>query len=194
MAFCPHALKAAKKRRTPSTHGENSSKKDDGVDADAALAGPVGIGLEVKPEGKLVQGKRRADAVAYGHESAEEDGQGRMRTAEVEQPAVADEQQNQNSPDKVMDVAAVHDDPVEWAVVVDDEADEQTHAEEGDKKRHRGDEHAAAGPVWDGGADEKAQASELQEHEQHHNYQAGEGEQQERTCSGHALLNHLHRG
>ncbi len=92
MAFCPHALKAAKKRRTPSAHGENSSEKNDGVDADAALAGPVGIRFEVEPEGKLVQRKRRADAITYGHEPAEEDGKRRMRPAEVEQPPVTNEQ------------------------------------------------------------------------------------------------------
>ena len=38
MAFCPHARKAAKKRRTPGAHGKNRSEKNDGVDADAPLA------------------------------------------------------------------------------------------------------------------------------------------------------------
>ena len=113
-----------------------------------------------------------------------------MRPAEVEQPTVADGQQDQDSPDKVMDVAAAHNDPVKWAVVVDDEADEQAHAEKGDKERHRGDEHAAAGPVWDGGADEKAKAGELQQNEQHHDDKAGEGQKQKRAGSGHILLNH----
>ncbi len=190
VALAPHAVEAAKEGRAPCAHGKDGSEEDDGIDADAALARPIGVWLEVEPEGELVECERGADAVADGHQPAEKDGERRVGSAEVEQPAVADEQQNQDSPDKVMDVAAAHDDPVERAVVMDDEADEQSRAQEGEEERNRGDEHAAAGTVWDGGANEKAQARELQEDEQHDDDQAGEGQKQECSSSGHILLNH----
>ena len=51
-----------------------------------------------------------------------------MRPAQVEQPAVTDEQKDQDSPDKVMDMAAADNDPLKWTVIVDDEADEQSYA------------------------------------------------------------------
>ena len=61
-------------RRTPGPDGEKSSEEDDRVDALAALPGPVGGGIEVQPEGKLVKGKGSSDSVGEGKEPAEEDG------------------------------------------------------------------------------------------------------------------------
>ena len=42
-ALAPHALQAAEKRRAPGADGESAPEEDDGVNADAALAGPVGV-------------------------------------------------------------------------------------------------------------------------------------------------------
>jgi len=57
-----------------------------------------------------------------------------VRAAEIEQPPVAYEEQNQDSPDQVMDMPAAHHDPVEWTLAVFDERDEQANSEECDKE------------------------------------------------------------
>jgi len=69
----PHVVKAAEEGRAPCGDGQQTAKEDDGVDAFASGTGPVGARLEIEPEGKFVEGKGRADAVADGHEPAEED-------------------------------------------------------------------------------------------------------------------------
>jgi hypothetical protein len=48
-AFFPETFEATEKRRTPGAGGQQASKQDDGVDADAALARPVGIRVEAEP-------------------------------------------------------------------------------------------------------------------------------------------------
>ena len=54
-----------------------------------------------------------------------------MFLSEVEEPAVADEEQDDDAPDKVMDVVAAHGDPLEWACLVDDGADQKANSREG---------------------------------------------------------------
>ncbi len=85
---------------------------------------------------------------------------------------------------------AANDDPLKRAVIVDDEAHEQSHAQEGDEEGNRGDKHAAARAVRDGAPDEKSKAGELEQHEQYNDDQAGKGQKQECSGSGHILLKH----
>jgi len=66
-------VKAAKEGRAPCGDAKQTTEENDGVDAFASGTGPVGARLEIEPEGKFVEGKGRADAVADGHEPAEED-------------------------------------------------------------------------------------------------------------------------
>jgi len=114
-----------------------------------------------------------------------------VRPAEIEQPSITYKQKNEDAPDEVMDVEPADRDPVEWAVVVDDEADDEPDAEKGDEEGYRGDEHAAARPVGNGGADEEAQTRQLQQDQQHHDDCAGENQQQQGSSSGHTLLKHF---
>jgi len=117
-----------------------------------------------------------------------------MGPSQVQQPAVAHQQQNQDAPHKVVDVEAAHGYPLKWPVIVNDQADEQPHAKKSDEKRDRGDEHAAPGAVRDGGAHQKSQAGQLEQHEQNNYDQAGKRQQQQGTGSGHiCLLNHPDR-
>ena len=72
-ALSPHAMNSAEEGRAPCANGEQAAKEDDGVDTFASGAGPVSAGLEIEPEGEFVERQGRADAIADGHETAEED-------------------------------------------------------------------------------------------------------------------------
>jgi len=108
-----------------------------------------------------------------------------MRSTQVKQPAVTNEQKNQDSPDQVVDVVAPDDDPLKWADVVCDEPDQDAHADEGDQEGDGSDEHAPSGTIGDGAANDKTQTGKLQQHQQDHYDQAGECEQQKGSGSGH---------
>lgn len=71
-ALRPHAMTSAEEGCSPCADGQQTSEEDDSVDAFASGTGPVGAGLEIEPQGEFVEGKCRTDAVADGHEPAEE--------------------------------------------------------------------------------------------------------------------------
>ena len=189
-ALAPHAAQAAEERRAPGAHGQQAAEEDDGVDAEPPVR-PVSIRLQVQPQRKLVQRERRAHAVAHRHQPAEEDRERRVRPSQVQQPAVADQQQDQNAPDQVMNVPSVDHHPLKMSLMVHDPVDQNAHAHKGDQEGDRGDEHAPPRPVGDGGADQEAQPGQLQQHQQDDDDQAGKGQQQKRSGSGHTLLKHF---
>jgi len=184
-------METAKERRAPCADCEQAAKKNDGVDAFASRARPVGAGFEVEPQGEFVEGESRADAVADRHKAAEEDRQFGVLLSQVEQPAITDQQKNQNAPHQVMDVVATDHDPAKGAFLGDDGADEKADTDECKEKRDRSNEHATAWPVGDGGADEEAQPGELEQDEQDDDDQAGKGQQQQSSSTGHTLLKHF---
>jgi len=69
----PHAMNSAEEGRAPCGDSQQTAEEDDGVDALASGAGPVGTGFKIEPEGEFVEREGRADPVADGHETAEED-------------------------------------------------------------------------------------------------------------------------
>ena len=139
----------AEDRRSPGTDGEESAKEDDGVDAFAALARPVGCGVEVQPEGELVEGEGGADSVGEGEEPAEKDLHGSVAGADVGELRIAADEEQEDSPDEVVDVAATHLDVTEGANVMGDGGDQKTHGEKGDEEADGGEEEAALGAVGD---------------------------------------------
>jgi len=157
-ALGPHDLEAAKEGCSPGAHGEDSSKQNDRVDVQTAGAGPVGVGFQIEPQGEFVQGEGSADAVTDRHQATEKNGHGRVGSTEIEQPSIAHQEQDEYAPDEVVNVAAAHHDPFKGAVLVNDQADQKPHPDERNQERDRCDKHAAAGAVWDCGADQKAQA------------------------------------
>src|SRR5215475_4528989 len=70
-ALGPQALQGTEEGRSPCAYGEDAAEENDGVDAETAGTGPVRVGLEVEPEGELVECERRADAVTDRHEATE---------------------------------------------------------------------------------------------------------------------------
>jgi len=92
-----------------------------------------------------------------------------MFLSEVEQPTVANQQENEDAPNQVMDVVASHGNPLKGASLVNDGADQKANACEGEKECDGGEKCTAAGPVRDGGADEEPNAGELHQHEQDNN-------------------------
>jgi len=100
-----------------------------------------------------------------------------MRPAQVHQPAVAHQQQNEDSPDQVVNVAAAHHHPLEGPHIVHDQADQDAGADKGKQKRRRGHEHALPGTVGDGRADQIAKPGQLQQDQQQDDHQAGKGQQ-----------------
>jgi len=183
-------VQAAEERRAPGSDAKQAAEQDDGVDVEPPGARPVGVRLEIQPDGEFVQGQRRADAVADGHQPAEKNGKRRMVSSQVQQPAVTDQQQDENPPDQVVNVRSADHHPLEMALMIHDPVNEDADSHKREQKGDRGDEHALARAVGDGGADEIPQPGQLEEHQQRDDDQAGEGQQQQRSSSGHTLLNH----
>ncbi len=184
----PHAMQAAEEGRAPCADGEQASEEDDGIDAFAPGTGPVGAWLEIEPEREFVESQSCAHTIADGHKPAVEDRELSMVVPEVEQPSVTDQEEDDDAPHKVMDVMAAHRDPLEWAGLVDDGADQKAYASEGKKERDGGEKRAPARPVWDGGADEEPNPGELKQHEQNNNDKGGKGQQYKGSVTGHNLL------
>jgi len=170
-------LKAAEEGRTPGANAQQAAEEDDSIDAYTTLAGPIGVRFEVEPEGEFVEGEGSSDTVADGHQATEKDGERRMGAAQVQEPAIPDEEQNENTPDQVMNVVAADGDPFEWAHVGPDCHHEYANADKGDDKGNRGNKHALARPVGDGGMNQISQAGQLQQDQEHDDYQGGESEQ-----------------
>ncbi len=183
----PEALQGGKEGCSPGTDHKQGAEEDDGVDAEASGAVPVGVWVEIEPDGELVESEGGADSIADGHDAAEEDGGGGVGASEVEEPAIADDEEDENSPDEVVDVLAPDHDPSEGTFSSDDEADEQPDTEEGDKEGDGGEEDAAAGAVWNGSANQVAEARELQQDEQDRADEGDEGEEQQSSRLRHGF-------
>lgn len=82
----------AQQRRAPRTDGQQSAEEYDGIDAFAVLRRPVGRGIEVEPDGKLVKGKRGPDTIGDGEQSTEEDGAGSVPGSGLGKGGIAAEQ------------------------------------------------------------------------------------------------------
>jgi len=186
-AHFPETFETAEEGRAPCAGSQQTCKQDDSVDAGAALARPIGIRVEVEPEGELVEGESGAGAITDGHQAAEEDGNRRMLAAQIKKPSIADEQEDEDPPDEVMDVTSADHHPVKRADVVRDEADQDAHAEKRDDKGERGDEETPARAVGDGGADEKTDAREMEEQQQGGDNNGCKEEENQRALSD----NHL---
>jgi len=161
-ALFPKEFQTTEEGCAPGPDGEQAAEEDDGIDGETSGAVPVSIRLEVEPEGELVKGEGGADAIADRHEPAEEDGERRVGPAQVHQPSVADQEKYEDSPDEVVNVHAMHHNPLEVSLMVDDPVDENPDSDKSDQERDRGDEHASSRAVGDGGADEESEAGELQ--------------------------------
>jgi hypothetical protein len=182
-AFFPEKFETTEEGRTPRAGSQQASKKDYRVDADAALARPVGLRVQVEPEGEFVQRERRSRPVADGHQTTEEDGYRRVFAPKVEKPSIADKEQDKDSPDEVVDVPSANHDPVKRADVVRDEADQDANTEEGDEKREGGDEKASARSIGDRGAYEKAEVREMKKKKKGGDNKGGKEEKNQRAGS-----------
>jgi len=117
-----------------------------------------------------------------------------VRTSQIQEPAVADQQQNENTPDQVVNVVAADCDPCERAHVGSDCHHEYANAGKGYDEGNRGNEHALAWPVGDAGMNQISQAGQLQQHQEHNDDQGGKGKQEERSGSGHISIETLRLG
>ena len=57
-----------------------------------------------------------------------------MLLSEVEQPSIAHQEENEDAPYQVMDVVSAHGDPLEGSRLVNDRADQEADASEGEKE------------------------------------------------------------
>ncbi len=101
---------SARKPLPTSAQGQQRAEQDDGVDALAALLGPVVV-LEVQPQRELVERERRAapERAAVTLTSAF------LVDADLEQPQVPDDQQADDPERHVVDVPAARGDVPERA-------------------------------------------------------------------------------
>lgn len=73
-AFGPEAFEGLEEGRAPGADHEQRAEEDHGVDAQTpAGLDPVNIGIEIEPEGELVEGERSSYAIGNGHDAAEQD-------------------------------------------------------------------------------------------------------------------------
>src|SRR4029077_12774331 len=101
---------AGEERSAPDPNRQQAGEYEDDVDAHAALALPVDV-LTVQPERELVERERGADA----EEDRGEAGDPARPDAHLEQPHVADEDQECDAPHQVMDVGFARAYVGEWA-------------------------------------------------------------------------------
>ncbi len=148
-------------------------------------------GVQAQPERKLVQRQRRAHAVTHCHQPPEKDRFRRIRPSQVEQPSVADKEQDQNAPHQVVNVHPAHRHPLHMPLVVRNPVHQQPHARKRNQERNRGNEHALPRPVRNRGANQVSQPRQLQQHQQHNDDQADERKQKRSAVFRHTLLKHL---
>src|SRR5262249_59585032 len=66
------ARKGFQEVATPDADQQGGAKKQDGVKAGPAFAGPIDLVFEVEPKGELIQSESGPDSVKQGHEAAGE--------------------------------------------------------------------------------------------------------------------------
>ena len=108
-----------------------------------------------------------------------------MRAAQVEKPSVADQQENENSPNQVVNVAAVDHHVLKGTHVPLNQVHEDADAGKRDEERNRGNEHAAPRPVGYGGTNDESQPRQLQQNQQHRHDKGGKCQQQQSSCADH---------
>ena len=91
--------------------------------------------------------KRRARSITDSHQPAKEDRDRRVRAAQIDQPSIAHQQQDEDAPHQVVNVRPAHHHPLEHAFVSRNPVDQDAHAYECEQKRNRGEEHALPRPV-----------------------------------------------
>ena len=118
------------------SNDQEGSEQNDGVQAGAALARPVNI-FKIQPQRELVEGQGCAGAVEKGQQAARYERGFFSTYANILQPCKTDDQQNQNSPNQVMNVAATDVDIVKGADVVEVDIGKCPGDGEGDEKSDR---------------------------------------------------------
>src|SRR3569623_1961153 len=73
--LAPHRLQPAEERRAPPPYSQDAAEQNHRVDADATLARPIFVGIQIQPQRKLIQGQRRPGTVADRHQPAQKDGE-----------------------------------------------------------------------------------------------------------------------
>ena len=167
---------AIEQRGAPRAYREQGAEEDDGVDAFAALARPIHV-LQIQPESEFVERECGAHSVGNGEQAADKDVLRSGAAAHFRKPCVTDGEQNQNSPDEVMNVLTANHDPSEGTDVMGDAGDEQADAEEGDKEANCGQEEAAARAVGDAGVENAAEVCAVQQEKDGRGDKDGEDEQ-----------------
>src|SRR5438477_519418 len=130
-------VRAKSEGPSPDPDREEPGEDDHRVDALSALPVPVDV-LHVEPQGKLIESEGGADAKGDRGQARDP---GRS-DADLEQPDVADNQQQEDSPHQVVDVQAAAGDVVKRPDAGADQMRDASHDRESDEKRHRRQEQA----------------------------------------------------
>src|SRR5688572_8032138 len=88
---------------------EKAAEQKSGVDALAALSSPVHI-FKVEPEREFVERESRSNAIQHGHERRSPARGVPDAEPGLREPSVADTEQEQDTPDQMMDVDVADDD------------------------------------------------------------------------------------
>lgn len=149
-------------RRAPGSDRKQRAKQDDGIDALSTLPRPICHGIEVQPDCELVQREGSADSKGDGKQAAHQNGTSGGAGANLRQFRISGDQQQQNSPDKVVDVTSPHLHVTEGADVVCNGDDQQADAEERNEEADRSQKQPAMRAVWNPLMDQQPQVRQME--------------------------------
>jgi hypothetical protein len=131
----------------PDGDEKSGGEEQDGVEAGAALASPVNAFLEVEPEGELVECESGADAVEQGHQAAGEERGGLGSCADLDEPAEADNEEEENPPNEVVDMGAANVNVMERSNVTGGSISSRTGYGQGKEESDSSQKEASPGAI-----------------------------------------------
>ena len=149
----------------PDGEDERGAEEKDGVEAGAAFAGPIELVFQVEPEGEFVESERGADAVEQRHQAAGEERSAASAGADFHDPCETHAQEDDDAPDKMVDVGAANDDVMKGADIVRGGQRGDARERDSGEETAGSEEQTAFGAVADVFMKEPADAGAVQDQE-----------------------------
>ena len=166
-------------RCAPGACAQKSTEEDDGIDAGASLGSPVDI-FQVEPEGEFIEGEGGADSIEDRHKAAEKNGRVVAARADLGEPSIADEKENEDAEDEVVDVAPSVVDEVEGRDVMEDGVNDGANRGESEEEADGGNKEALAGTLGNPFANQLTEWCALQKQKE----QGSSGERKQKNKPG----------
>src|ERR1700743_13513 len=109
---------------------------------------PVHI-LQIQPERKLIKRERSAHAIQDREQPAQENGCCRVAGSNLSQCAIAHNEEEQNSPNQVVDMSSIKQHPTERPNMMRDGHDQKAYTDKGNEEAHGSQEKLSSWPIRD---------------------------------------------